>query len=149
MLETCKRLYSIGLVKLEALKDFPALLFRLILAYGFYEPAIRKISDIGAIGKWFESLGYPFPLLNAYMAACTEITGVVLLTLGLATRLISIPLMFVMIIAITTVHLQNGFSCGDNGFEIPFYYFFMLFALLIWGPGKYSVDTIIKSKLFN
>ncbi len=54
--------------------------------------------------------------------------------------------MFVMIVAVTTVHLKNGFACGDNGFEIPFYYFFMLFALLIGGAGKYSLDTLLKNK---
>ena len=67
------------------------LLARVAVAYGFYEPAMQKWSDIGAIATWFGSLGIPFPTLNAYMAATTEITGVVLLTLGLFTRLISLP----------------------------------------------------------
>ena len=52
-------------------------------------------------------MSIPFPLVNAYMAATTEILGVVLLILGLFTRLISIPLIVVMIVAIATVHFSH------------------------------------------
>ncbi len=133
--------------KLKLLSDVPPLLFRLILSYGFYEPAMRKLGNIDGIAQWFGSMNYPFPTLNAYMATFIETAGFVLLFLGLGTRIISIPLMFVMIIAITTVHLANGFASGSNGFEIPLYYFLMLFSLLITGPGKFSIDRIIKNKL--
>lgn len=124
-------------------KSISLLLIRLVLAYGFYEPAMMKWSDISAVAEWFGSIGIPFPTLNAYMAATTEITGVVLLTLGLLTRLISIPLIVVMIVAIVTVHLPHGFSAGNNGFEIPLYYMVMLFALLAHGPGRFSLDRVI------
>jgi len=49
-----------------------------------------------------------------------------------------------MFVAIKTVHLANGFEAGSNGYEIPLYYVLMLFTLLIYGPGKFSVDRIIK-----
>ena len=101
---------------------------RITVAYGFYEPAMQKWSDINSVAGWFASIGIPFPTLNAYLAASTEFLGVILLTLGLFTRLISIPLIVVMIVAIVTVHLSHGFSAGDNGFEIPLYY--MLFLAL-------------------
>jgi len=117
------------------------LFLRLILAYGFYTPAINKWSDMDSIVSWFEnSLELPFPTLNAYMAAGTEAAGVVLLTLGLGTRFISAGLMIVMLVAIGTVHLSNGFSAGDNGFEIPLYFFLMLFVLFSHGAGKISLD---------
>jgi len=118
-------------------------LARLAVAYGFYEPAMQKWSDIGAIATWFGSMGIPFPILNAYMAATTELSGVILLTLGLFTRLISIPLMVVMIVAITTVHLAHGFSAGDNGFEIPMYYLLFLSIFASFGAGKLSLDHLI------
>jgi putative oxidoreductase len=113
---------------------------RLILAYGFFTPAKNKWNDIGAIADWFSSMNYPLPTLNAYLAAGAEAAGVVLLALGLFTRVISIPLIIVMLVAIFTVHAGNGFSAGDNGFEIPLYYAIMLFTLLVYGPGKISVD---------
>jgi len=114
---------------------------RLVLAYGFYTPAMNKWSDMDSIVSWFEnSLQLPFPTLNAYMAAGTEAAGVVLLTLGLGTRFISAGLMIVMVVAISTVHLANGFNAGDNGFEIPLYYILMLFVLFSHGAGKISLD---------
>jgi len=121
-----------------------ALLFaRVIVAYGFYEPAMMKWKDIGSVAEWFGSMGIPFPTLNAYMAASTEVLGVVLLTLGLLTRAISIPLIVVMIVAIVTVHLPHGFSAGDNGFEIPLYYMLFLLVFFSHGAGKFSLDRFI------
>ncbi|NOR86712.1 MAG: DoxX family membrane protein [Bacteroidales bacterium] len=129
---------------LDLLKDIPLLLIRLTLAYGFYTPAMNKWSDIESVAGWFESMNYPLPILNAYMAASVEIAGVVLLTLGFASRVISIPLIFVMLVAIFTVHGGNGFEASANGFEIPLYYLVMLFTILVYGPGKYSLDGIIR-----
>ena len=128
---------------LEKLQSVSLLFLRLILAYGFYEPAKMKWSDIGSVAEWFGSMGIPLPTLQAYMAASTEALGVLLLTLGFATRLISIPLIVVMIVAILTVHLGNGFSAGDNGFEIPLYYMLMLLVLVAHGAGKFSVDHFL------
>jgi len=121
-----------------------SLLFaRLAVAYGFYDPAMQKWSDINSVATWFGSIGIPFPTLNAYMAASTELIGVVLLTLGLFTRLISIPLIVIMVVAITTVHLVNGFSAGDNGFEIPLYYMMFLAIFASFGAGKLSLDHLL------
>ena len=128
---------------LEKLQSVSLLFLRLILAYGFYGPAAMKWSDISSVAEWFGSMGYPLPTLQAYLAASTEALGVLLLTLGLATRLISIPLIIVMIVAIVTVHLPHGFSSGDNGFEIPLYYMLMLFVLVTHGAGKFSVDYFL------
>ncbi len=127
----------------SSLKDLPLLFFRLILAYGFYQPATNKLSDFQAVGEWFASMNYPLPLVSAYLAGITEITGVVLLTLGLGTRIIAVPLIIVMLVAIFTVHAGNGFNAGNNGFEIPLYYLLMLFALMIYGSGRISIDGII------
>ena len=124
-------------------KSLSLLFMRLVLAYGFYEPAMMKWRDISAVSEWFHAIGIPFSTLNAYMAATTELTGVFLLAFGFLTRLISLPLMVVMIVAIVTVHLPNGFSAGENGFEIPLYYMIMLFALLAHGPGRFSLDRLL------
>ena len=119
---------------------------RLTIAYGFYDPAIKKWQGIENVASWFGSMGIPFPTLNAYMAATTEILGVILLTLGLFTRIISVPLIVIMLVAIFLVHFQNGFSAGDNGFEIPLYYLLFLGIFLSHGAGKISVDNIIFKK---
>lgn len=140
-------LYQKLVTQVKAMKDLPLLFFRLVLAYGFYGTAMMKWQNIDGVADWFGSLGIPMPTLNAYLAASTEIAGVVLLTLGLATRFISIPLMITMLVAIFTVHLGNGFEAGNNGFEIPLYYLLMLFSLMISGAGRISLDHFISKKL--
>jgi putative oxidoreductase len=131
---------------LQNFQSLSLLLARLAIAYGFYEPAVSKWKDIDGIATWFGSIGIPFPTLNAYMAASTEALGVVLLTIGLFTRLISVPLVVVMVVAIMTVHLAHGFSAGDNGFEIPLYYMLFLFIFASHGAGKFSVDYFLFEK---
>lgn len=130
----------------DKFQDIGLLFARGLVAYGFLDPALNKWSDIESVGVWFGSLGIPLPQLNAYMAASTEILGVVLLTLGFLTRYISIPLIVVMIVAIITVHLPNGFSAGDNGFEIPLYYMAFLLLFVGHGAGKYSLDALVFKK---
>ena len=94
------------------LGDLPLLLIRILLAYAFFGPAMEKWANMEATIAWFGNpdwgLGLPFPELNAYMAASVEIVGVVLLVLGLGSRLISIPLIFVMLMAYFTVHIDHG-----------------------------------------
>jgi len=127
----------------EYLQSLSLLFARVLVAYGFYEPAMMKWNDIHAVAEWFGSMGIPFPILNAYMAASTEVAGVVLLTLGLFTRIISLPLIVIMIVAIVTVHIDNGFSAGNNGFEIPLYYMSFLLIFFSHGAGKFSLDRLI------
>jgi putative oxidoreductase len=143
------QLYYKGVNTLERAKDLPLLLMRLVLAYGFYGPAKMKWADMHSVVDWFRGMGIPAPALNAYLAASTEAAGVVLLTLGLGTRIITIPLMIVMLVAIKTVHWANGFDAGENGFEIPLYYLLMLLTLLIMGPGKISLDHWLNKKYRN
>jgi putative oxidoreductase len=137
------KLYISAVTLIKKLKDLPLLFMRLVLAYGFYSTASMKWQNISGVAEWFGSLGIPVPTFNAYLTASTEAAGVILLTLGLATRLISIPLMITMIVAIVTVHLPNGFEAGNNGLEIPLYYLLMLFVLFIYGAGKISIDNFI------
>jgi len=139
----CKQTYMEFSHLSEYTKSLSLLFARLAVAYGFYEPAMMKWADIDSVAQWFGSIGIPFPTLNAYMAASTELIGVVLLTLGFMTRAISLPLIVIMIVAIVTVHLPNGFSAGENGFEIPLYYMLFLFLFFANGAGKFSLDRMI------
>ncbi len=121
-------------------EDYALLAIRLVLAYGFFGPALMKWRNINGIAEWFASMNFPLPTLNAYLAASTEVAIVILLPLGLFIRFITVPAMITMIVAITTVHLGNGFEASSNGFEIPLYYLLMLFLLFSRGAGKYSID---------
>lgn len=117
--------YQSSVEKLKFLDGLPALLLRLFLApimiiagYGklnLSDPEITGFSSLMAssgVVEWFGNaewgLGLPFPELLANLAAWTEFLGGWLLVIGLFTRLITIPLMFTMFVAASTVHWQHG-----------------------------------------
>ena len=136
-------------VFLSKFQDLALLALRLVLAFGFLIPAINKLQGFDAVVTWFdESLHIPLPWFNAVLATGTELIGVVFLTLGLLTRLISIPLSIIMVVAIITVHGFSQFSAAENGFEIPLYYLVMLSVLMSTGAGKYSLDEVFSKKYF-
>lgn len=138
-----KALYGKYVEGTEKLRDLALLLFRLVLAYGFYEPAMMKLQNLAGVAEWFGGMNYPLPGVSAFIAMLIEVAGIILMSFGLGTRLVALPMMFIMVIAIFTVHISNGFAAGDNGFEIPLYYFLMLFVLVVNGSGKYSLDYLI------
>lgn len=91
-----------------------SLLLRLYLAPIFWMAGINKLNSFDDTVDWFGNsdwgLGLPFPWLLAFLATATELAGAILLTLGLFTRLISIPLIVTMLVAITSVHWENGWQ---------------------------------------
>ncbi|MBE0359312.1 HvfX family Cu-binding RiPP maturation protein [Pseudoalteromonas aliena] len=118
-------IYDIIQAKLSFLDGFPALLFRLILApvmiiAGYNKLAISAettsfLDNFLAspdVVQWFGNtewgLGLPFPDLLAFLAGWSEFLGGWFLLFGLLTRLVSIPLMFTMVVAATSVHWHNG-----------------------------------------
>ena len=100
--------------------DFlPALLLRLYLVPIFWMAGTKKWGNMDDTIAWFGNsewgLGLPFPALMAYLATLTEIFGAVFLLFGFATRWISLPLMFTMIVAALTVHIENGWLAIAEG----------------------------------
>jgi putative oxidoreductase len=134
-INSCNNLQSIALLGI-----------RLILAYNFYTTAIVKWEDINSVVEWFTSMNIIFPKANAYFVASIEMIAVFAFILGIGTRIVSIILMPVLAVAIYTVHFQNGYSVGNNGYEIPLYYILMLTILLSFGSGKLSLDNFLKIK---
>lgn len=124
-------------------KNLILLVSRIVIAYGFSLPALLKINDLQGTAVWFESIFIPFPTFFAYLVSGLESVGIILLILGLFTRYISILLGFVMLGAIMFVHLPNGFSASNGGFEIPLYYFIFLMIFATNGAGKYSLDRVL------
>ena len=141
-----KEFYMELSVLLNYLQSFALLFARVALAYGFYEPAMMKWRNFDTTVEWFSSLGIPFASFATLLTASIEISSVVLLIIGLFVRFISIPLMVVMSVAILTVHLSNGFSVANNGFEIPLYYLLFLSILTAHGAGRFSVDYLMFGK---
>ena len=76
---------------LQPLDGLPSLALRLYLAPVFWTAGMNKLAAFSDTVAWFgaDGLGLPFPTLMASLATATELSGAVLLTLGLMTRWIS------------------------------------------------------------
>ncbi|MFK7975024.1 MAG: DoxX family protein [Halioglobus sp.] len=102
------------ILPLRHLDGLAPLALRLYLIPVFWMAGTQKISGMEDTIAWFGNpdwgLGLPFPWLMAHLAAYTEVIGAILLAVGLATRWISIPLIITMLVAIFTVHWDNGWA---------------------------------------
>ena len=90
------------------------LALRLYLAPVFWVSGMEKVANFSDIVDWFGNadwgLGLPAPWLMAFLATAAEVGGAILLTIGLATRWIAVPLMVTMIVAAVTVHVDYGWQ---------------------------------------
>lgn len=93
-------------------------------------------------GGFFDRLGYRAPFVMAILAGLSEASGS-LLALGFVTPLACLAIAVVMLNAIGTVHLKNGFFNGDGGIEFPLALATVAIALAATGPGRFSVDRAI------
>lgn len=99
---------------LQRADGLPALALRLYLAPVFWMAGMNKLAAFEDTVAWFGNpdwgLGLPLPWLLALLATATELAGAVLLTLGLFTRAICLPLIITMLVAIGMVHADNGWQ---------------------------------------
>ena len=105
-------IYQQIIARLQVADGIPLLLLRLYLAPVMIQAGWNKASSFDSIVDWFGNddygLGLPMPLVMAFLATAAELVGGVLLLLGVLTRLVSIPLMVTMIVAMVSVHAKNG-----------------------------------------
>jgi len=105
-------IYQQTVARLQVADGIPLLLLRVYLAPVMIQAGWNKASSFDSIVDWFGNddygLGLPMPLVMAFLATAAELVGGVLLLLGALTRLVSIPLMVTMIVAMVSVHAKNG-----------------------------------------
>jgi putative oxidoreductase len=138
-----------------------ALPLRLIVGYGFLEHGFAKLSR-GPDGfiAILHAIGVPFAELLGWATIAIEIVGGLLILLGAFVPLATGPMIVVLLAAILTVHLSNGFSSikllsydasgahfGQPGFETDLLYIAGLLALYIGGAGPLSLDGYLKRAL--
>jgi putative oxidoreductase len=100
-------------------------------------------------GQWMESIGLSPGYLMALMAGSAEFFGGLLLMVGFLTRPTSFVLAITMIVAIVTVHIDNGLFMSNNGYEFALALLAITVALFIQGGGKHSIDEKVYSSLKN
>ena len=107
-----------------------------------------KLLNIDKTAEFFGSLNILMPLFSAYLAAATECFGGLLLVIGLASRLVAIPVAFTMIVAYIAGDYEAFtavFSDPDKFVgAAPFPFLLSSLLVLAFGPGAISVDAVIK-----
>jgi putative oxidoreductase len=123
------------------------LLVRLFVGYCFMETGWGKLHNLDGFAQRFAGWGIPYPYFNAALSAYTEFIGGLLTVFGLGTRLVSIPMIINMLVAILKVNLMQVSSLDDvSELDEPLYALVYLW-LLLSGPGWVSIDYIVSRAL--
>lgn len=123
------------------------LVVRLFFGYFWLETGWAKLHNLAAFTERFIGWGIPFPAFSAALSAGTEFVAGGLIMIGLLTRLAAIPLIINMVVAIAVVVIKNVGSFDDFVELDEFTYILIFFWLLMAGPGKVSIDTLINRRL--
>jgi len=137
--------------ELTLLQSLFLLVVRLYWGWEFFLTGKGKLMDLQKPTEYFQSLGIPLPQVSAVLAGMTECVGGLLLLIGLASRLIQIPLAFLLVIAYATADIDAVkaiFSDPDKFTgATEFLFLYTVILVLVFGPGKFSVDWLITRKL--
>lgn len=108
-----------GLDATRAADWLAPLALRLYLAPVFWVAGLQKLNHFDDTVEWFGNaewgLGLPAPWLMASLATATELAGALSLLFGVAVRYMAVPLMATMLVAIFSVHAQNGWLAIAEG----------------------------------
>ena len=142
-----RTLYGRFLLIANSLQSPLLLIVRLYWGWQFWQTGWGKLQDISKPIDYFTQLGIPLPVFNAWFVSLLEFGGGILLILGLASRLISIPLVIDMIVAYIAADreaLKSIFSDPDKFMAAaPFTFLCISVLILFFGPGSISVDYLI------
>jgi len=120
---------------------YAALLLRLTLGVLFLIHASLKLFVFTPAGtaQFFESIGLPAGL--AYVTMVWEVAGGLALILGLWPRLVALAMVPVLLGALFTVHLANGFffSNPNGGWEYLAFWIVAQVALALTGDGVFAL----------
>lgn len=134
---------------LENNKDIGTLILRVTIgiAYTFIYGLMKLEAGPerwAMIGSTMSNIGINFaPTFWGFMSTISEFGGGILLILGLFTRWTLVFMIFTMFMAMLT-----HFSMQDQWYNVmnPINMMAVFFAILFWGPGKYSLDALFFRK---
>lgn len=134
-----------------------AIPLRLMVGYGFMEHGYAKLArGPESFANILHAIGVPEPSLLAGLTVLVELIGGFAVLIGAFIPLASIPMAAVLLVAIFTVHLPNGFSSikleavtaagahfGQPGYETDLLYLAALCALVLGGSGPLAIDRFL------
>ena len=146
-MEKIQKLYEMFVRAASSLESPFLLIVRLYWGWQFMQTGWGKLGDLAKVTNFFTSLGIPAPALNAYFISGLEFAGGILLAIGLGSRLIAFLLAADMAVAYYVADhdaLLSFFSDPDKFYAAaPFTFLIASLIVLIFGPGKLALDTII------
>jgi uncharacterized membrane protein YphA (DoxX/SURF4 family) len=133
---------------LTTVSDNRSLLPRLIVGLIFLSEGIQKylFPELLGTGR-FEEIGFADPAFWAYFTGTFEMICGLFILIGLFTRIAAIPLLIIMLTALITtkwpILMNKGFWSMAHEYRTDFAMTLLLIYLLIYGAGKWSVDSKI------
>ena len=129
----------------DRLQPLLLLAARLYVSLIFFRAGMLKIADWSSTLVLFRET-YKVPVLPPELAACIgtfgELVFPVLIALGLAGRFGAAGLFVVNVMAVVSYLDLFGFEC-PAGINSHYYWGAILLALMVFGPGKISLDELI------
>ena len=100
---------------------------------------------IAGTSRWFGSIGFRAPRLQAWTASITELGAGALLLVGLFTPLAAAGVVGTMVVALLANHLKNGFFIfrKGEGYEYVLMVAIVAVALGSLGGGQWSIDALL------
>ena len=116
-----------------------------MIAHGYNH--IFRGGKIQGTAGWFESLGMKPGIVHAWLASLTELGAGAMLIFGFLTPLAAGGVVGVMLVALITNHLKNGFFIFRPGEGYEYVLTLLLTGLAIGGigAGNWSIDDSINS----
>jgi putative oxidoreductase len=146
-MEIVRKLYGWLIAVGNALRSPVLLTIRLYWGWEFFLTGKGKLLDLSKPTEYFASLGIPLPHFNAILAGCTECFGGLLLLVGLASRLITLPMMILLVVAYLTADSEAAraiFSDPDKFLgAAEFQFLFAVVIVFVCGPGAFSLDALL------
>lgn len=131
------------------------LVARLIIGLGVAAHGSQKLfgwfggGGISGTAGYMESVGYRPGALYALSAGLGELLGGLLVAAGVLNGIGPALIILVMLVAILTVHLRNGYFSANNGWELPAANIAAALAFDYAGFGNYSLDRVIHFPFYS